>query len=831
MNDLKFALRQLLKNPGFTAVAVLTLALGIGANTAVFSLVNTILLRTVSGVRAADQLLTFDYKSSDELTVLPRFSHPDFVDFQQSTDVFDSMAASRPATVTVGTDEQAEKAQALLVTPNWFSFLGVRMVAGRGFAADEGKRPGADAVAVISESLWRRRFQAEPGAIGQTIRLNDHVFTVIGVAAPFRVEPAFMTPEIWVPLFMHAPLETRSGSSSFRNDDESDLLMDRRRSWLTWFARLKPGVSPEQAQAAVEVRAAQLGEIYGSEGTIMGRYPLTVVRQNDHNRGVMNRLTPVALFLLALAALVLLVACANLANLLFARATTRRQEIAVRLALGASRGRLIRQLLTEGMLLSILGGAAGVLLSGWTAQLLSRFVGGIGASAAIPLRLEAGLDWNVLTYALLVSICAGVAFSLVPALRASRPDLAATLKSRMEAPVRWARRFSLLNALVVGQVAVCFLLLVMAGLFVRGLQKAHTIDLGFQPEGVLAMPIDLELHKIPEAEAGALYERIAERLSGEPGVRRVSFARFCQGDERSILSFWCEIPGHPATNYFVFGNVVGLGYFQTLGTPILRGRGFTPADLRGPPVVIVNERMAEQLWPGEDALGQAVKISDIEPGSQPVWAEVVGVAKDGHYLSLSQNDRRIFLYRPSPLRSGESVTLFVQVEGEQRSILPALRSELRGLDGRLPVYELKPLTEKIAVWRLGPQLGAILVGAIGLLGLFLASLGLYGLLAYVVSQRTKEFGIRLALGAPRRDVISLVMRQGLRLVLLGLGIGLAASLAGTRMIANLLFGVSPLDLAAFVSVSVVLAIVALLACYLPARRAMKVDPMEALRSE
>jgi ABC-type antimicrobial peptide transport system permease subunit len=253
--------------------------------------------------------------------------------------------------------------------------------------------------------------------------------------------------------------------------------------------------------------------------------------------------------------------------------------------------------------------------------------------------------------------------------------------------------------------------------------------------------------------------------------------------------------------------------------------------LRGPPVVIVNERMAEQLWPGEAALGQAIKISDTEPGSRPVWAEVVGVAKDGHYLSLSQNDRRIFLYRPSPLRSGESVTLFVQVEGEQRSILPALRSELRGLDGRLPVYELKPLTEKIAVWRLGPQLGAILVGAIGLLGLFLASLGLYGLLAYVVSQRTKEFGIRLALGAPRRDVISLVMRQGLRLVLLGLGIGLAASLAGTRMIANLLFGVSPLDLAAFVSVSVVLALVALLACYLPARRATKVDPMRALRTE
>jgi predicted permease len=601
---------------------------------------------------------------------------------------------------------------------------------------------------------------------------------------------------------------------------------------LTWIARLRHGVSLEQAQAAVAVRARQLGDAYGSGVTIMAHYPLTVVPQIEHNRRQLNRFAPVAAFLLVLAALVLLIACANLANLLFARATIRRQEIAVRLALGATRGRLIHQLLTEGIVLATLGGAAGLLLSNWTASLLNRFIGQIGSQAALPMRPEMNLDWNVFIYALLVSLVAGVAFALAPALRASRPNLVTALKGEAEAPIRGLRQLTFRTALVVGQVAVCFLLLVVAGLFVRGLRKAQTIDLGFRPEGVLAMPIDLELHNIPAAEAGVLYERITERLRGLPGVRQVSFAKFCQGDERSIRSFTCATPNARATNYFTFGNVVGLGYFQTLGTPILRGRDFVPADLSGPPVVIVNELMAEQLWPGQDAVGQQVRIDEHDAsGSGPVWADVIGVAKDGHYLSLFQNDRRFFLYRPYSPRSGGTVTLFVRAQGDHHTLLPTLRSELRALDSRLPIYELKPLTDKIAVWRLGPQLGAILVGAIGLLGLFLASLGLYGLMAYVVGQRTKEFGLRLALGARGSDVIALVMRQGLSLVVLGAGIGLIAAAAGTRVIAHLLYGVSPLDLAAFVGVSSLLALVALAACYLPARRATRVDPMEALRYE
>jgi len=826
MSDLRFAFRQMLKSPGLTAVAVLTLALGVGANTAIFSLENSLLFHTVTGVREPARLLAFDFKPGDKPAPLPVFSYPDFLHFQQAMDVFDGMAAFRMAVVTVGTEEQARKTQALLVSPNWFRFLGARIVAGRGFAADEGKKPGADAVAVISQRLWRGRFNSDPSVVGQSVELNDHAFTIVGVAAPFHLDP-LLTSDVWVPLTMHAQLETLPRGLI---NDEVDPLMERRRSWVRWLARLKPGVSLEQAQAAVAVRSRQLGDSYGAS-TIMGSYPLTVVLQSDYNRRQMERAGQVGVFLLVLAALVLLIACANLANLLLASATSRRQEIAVRLALGAGRTRLIRQLLTEGILLALLGGLAGTLLSNWTANLFGGFVSEVGSRAAFPIQYEVILDWNVFAYALLVSVFAGLAFTLAPAIRASRSNLMAALKGEAEAPIRGARRLTWRNALVIGQVAICFLLLAVAGLFTRGLQKAETVDLGFRPESVLVMPIDLELRKIPAAEARSLYERIRERLLHLPGVSRVSFARFCQGDPQDI-PFNYEPAGDTRTNFYASGNIVGLDYFQTLGTPILRGRDFTAADLSGPPVVIVNETMAKQLWPGQEAIGQEVKTAQLNnPKSSPAWAAVIGVAKDGHYLSLYQHDRRPFLYCPHSPSSAGNMTLFVRVNGDYRVIWPALRNELRALDSRLPAYELIPLADRIAVWRLLPQMGAILVGSIGLLGLFLALLGLYSLLAYVVGQRTKEFGIRLALGARRTEVIALVMRQGLWLVVFGSAIGLLAALASTRVIAGLLFGVSPLDLTAFAAVALLLTTVALVACYLPARRATKVDPMVALRYE
>lgn len=828
MSDLKFAFRQLLKSPGFTAVAVITLALGIGANTAIFSLVNSVFLRSISGVRNPEELVAFDFKQTGKSTPIPRFSYPDFVDMRQGAEVFQDMAAFDREVITLGADERAEKIQALLVTPNYFGFLGPRMIAGRSFSSEEGKAPDADAVAVMSEGLWRRRFDSDPRIVGQAIHLNGRAFTVVGVATSFRVHPPYVTAEIWVPLTMHAHLRSGAAGSTAQGAPV-DLLSDRSRSWLAWMGRLKPGVTAAQARAAVEVQGRRLGEAYG--GGVLARYPLSVVPQAEYNRRDLDRAVPVAVFFLALAALVLLIACANLANLFLARAAARHQEFAVRLALGAPRDRLIRQLLAEGCLLASIGGAAALILGAWTAQLLGHFIGEIASRSVVPMRPEVAFDWNVFGYASCISMVAGVLFALAPALRASRPDLTIALKGETEAPKARARGVSWRGMLVIGQVAACFLVLAIAGLFFRGLQKARTMDLGFDPNGVLVLPIDLDSLEIPQTESGGLYRRIAERLSALPAVRQVCFAGFVQGDASSLSSFGCDTSSSQNTSYFAWGTAVSPGYFQTLDMPILRGRDFVSSDLNGPPVVIVNERMASQLWPGANAVGQQLKLAEHSVEATTYWAEVIGVAQDSHYLSLYQKDRRRFLYRPTDFNTAGSMNLLLRVNGDPAPLLPLLRTELRALDNRLPVYDLKPLNEKIAIWRLGPQLGAMLVGGIGLLGLLIASIGLYGLLAYIVGQRAREFGIRTALGATRRDVIGLVLRQGLTLTGLGFGLGLAAALGVTRLIRGLLFGVSPLDPTAFIGVSLLLLAVTASACCLPARRATRVDPMEALRHE
>lgn len=481
-----------------------------------------------------------------------------------------------------GSEEQAEKTQGLLVTPNWFDLLGVRFLAGRGFSLDEGKTPGKDAVAVIGEGLWRRRFHSDPALIGQTIELNDHRFTVIGVAAAFQLDVVYFTPEVWAPLTMHAQLDPAFDRLLRKSGGPS--LLDSDSGSLKWLARLKADVSFEQARAAVELLAQQLGQ--ARSPSILAQYPVTVVPQMEYNRAQMSRTAPVSVFLLALAGLVLLIACSNLANLMLTRATARSRELAVRLALGPGRFRIVRQLLVEGVLLALLSGAAGLLLSRWTGELLARFVGAMGARSMLPMRPEATLDPAVFTYTLLVSLIAGVAVVILPAWRASREDL-----------------------------------------------------------------------------------------------------------------------------------------------------------------------------------------------------------------------------------------------------IPALKGEAGALTQRSPIFELQPLAHRIDRWRLQPQLGAILVGAIGVLSLALAALGLYGTLAYAVAQRTREFGVRLALGAPRMAVICLVLRQGMRLVFWGSAIGLVAALAGTRYVTHLLFGVSPLDAAAFAGVLLLLTLVAFIASYVPAWRATKVDPMEALRYE
>jgi predicted permease len=826
MNDLKFALRQLAKSPGFTLVTVATLAIGIGANTAIFSLVSPVLFRTVKGVREPGKLLAFDFRPSDKPSPLPYFSYPDFLDFQKGCQVFSGMAAFRDAIATLGADEQAKKIQLTMVSPNWFELLGVQMLTGRPFAEAEGRLAGADPVVVISKSLWKRRFNQDPSIMGKEIRLNGYPFTVIGVAAPFRIEP-LRTSDAWVPLTMHRQIEPPLVGVPYA---DIDPLVNRRGSWVNWLACLRQGVALGEARAAVEANSKHLGEIYGAgSGTIMGAYPLTVLPKAEDNRKDMKQAANVSVFLFLLSGLVLVIACANIANLLLARATGRRQEIAVRLALGATRFRLIRQLLTEGFILGLAGAAAGVLLSTWTSSLFARLVSQVASRSAFPMELDTGLDWQMFAVGLVLAIVANLVFALTPALQATRSDLVEALKNQAASSMAGVRRLTGRSALVVGQIAICFVLLVVAALFTKGLKAAQNEDIGFQPIGVVAIPIDLDLCKIPKPQARPLYDQLRQRLESLPGVSGVALARHCQGDN-SISGFQCSTSGGEQTNSWANGNVVSPGYFNVMKTRILLGRGFSAADLSGPPVVVVNETLARKLWVNQDPIGKGLTIYQNTGTSRPVSAEVIGVAKDGHYLSLYQNDKRPFLYEVSS-GNGESMVLLVRVQREYRSILPMLRTELQAIDKRLPIYDLRPVSDLIAPWFLLPKAGAILTAGIGMLGLFLACLGIYGLLAYMVGQCTKEFGIRLALGAARSEIVGLVMRQGVALVAVGSIIGLLGALAGTRLLSTLLFGISPLDMAAFAAVCTMFSVVALVASYIPARRATKVDPVVALRCE
>jgi len=826
--DIRYGARRLRRSPGFTAVAVLTLALGIGANTVIFSLVNALLLRTVSGVTEPQQLAAFEFKEGEMARRMPLFSYPDFVDLRQSVDVFSDMAASGAVDLTVNDETQTARIQGLLVTPNWFRMLGVPMRAGRGFTADEGQVPGADPVAVISEGLWRRMFNADLAVIGRTVRLNGTTFTILGVAAPFRVNPVFMSSEVWIPLTMHAAVRPRSPAAGPRVGENAvvERLLERNDSWLTWLARLKAGSTLAQAEAAVAVRARQIAEAY-PKLTLLA-HPLAVRSQQSAIRARVSAAAPVALFLSVLGGLVLLIACANLANLLLARATTRQQEMAIRQALGARRGRLARQLLTENLLLALLGGSFGLLFCFWATSLLTHLLGNLAAHAGIAFRLDAGIEPPVFGFALLMALGAGLMFGLAPALATTRPQLVSALKGSHEATARG--RFSWRGALVIAQVAVSFLLLIVSGLFARSLYRAHTVDLGFQPDGLLVLSVSPEALKIPAAEMSGLRARMADAVGRLPGVISVSYARNCQGEE-DFNYYALTLPADLGTNYFSHGNIVDPGYFDTLRMPLVKGRAFSAADAAGPPVVVVNETMADRFWPGADPVGQSLKVGQNGPGAEPVWATVIGVAQDSHYLFLSERDRRAFLYRPEPPQAADGATIFIRVTADPRTILPALRRELTAVDARIPVAELGPLNDRIALWRLGPKLGALFVGTAGGAGLLLAALGLYGVLAYLVGQRTREIGIRMALGATRGVVVSLVLWQGARLVLTGAALGLVVALAATRVIAGLLFGVTPLDPLAFLGVSIVLMGVAFLACWLPARRAARVNPMVALRSE
>lgn len=807
---------MLLKSPGMTIVAVLALALGIGANTAIFSGVSAFLFRPLP-VGAPDRLVrafevTDDRGASDDL------SYPDFADYRDQNTVFEGVVAEDMVQAAISTENQNDVIWGQVVSGNYFDVLRVKPILGRSFAPDEDKTPGAHAVVVLGHSLWQRRFAGDPNLVGKTVELNGRTYSVIGIAPEsFKGTKFGLSLDFWAPMMMAEELQR-----------SPKLLSSRNSHWLNVFARLKPGVSLAQASGALSGIAQGLNQTYPNERTDTTRAIVKTERDGRWGEAavVMKSAGAIAM---AIVGLILLIACANVANLLLARAAARRKEIGVRLALGASRARLIRQLLTEGLLLSVLGGVLGLLLAQWVTGLMERFI------PVLPYNMITdffAIDARALWFTLAISLLTGVVFGLAPAWHASNPEIVPVLKGESNlGETGKRRRLTLRNALVVAQVALSLVVLVCGGLFIKSFRNAQRMNPGFGTKGILLVSLNPQFVGYDDEQTKNLLRQVVERAGGLPGVQAASVARLIPlGDSSNsngpILKEGEKLaPGGAGRN--IMNNVVSPGYFKTLQIPLIAGRDFEERDRKGAQrVIIVNERMAQMLWPGENAIGKRIFI-----GAESRDAiEVVGVATTGKYRALAE-DPKPYYYSPMAQRAASGMTLLVRTTGDPRSLVGAIRSEVQGLDPRLPLSSIKTMTEHMtwALW--APNMAATMALAFGVVALLLAAVGLYSVMAYVVSQRTREVGIRMALGAKRSDVLRLITSQGMRLAIIGVAIGFALSLALARVLSAVLIGVSAYDLTTFVVVPLLLAVVAYIACLIPARRATKVNPLVALRYE
>jgi putative ABC transport system permease protein len=832
--DLRFGARMLAKTPGFTLIVALTLALGIGANTAIFGVVDAALFRPLPVVEAPDRLVMVTRGVDAWATI----SYPDFKVLRERNEVLSGLALYMATQVSFGNGVRSEVVLGSLVSANYFDVLGIKPAFGRTFLPEEDHTPGAHPVVVLSHGFWRSRFDGDPALVGRTIVLNNQRFTVIGVApAGFDGETAPMKANLWVPAMM---ITTMMMPMPFQQGVPPDLLSDRRHEIFSAIGRLKRGVALAQAQAALDTINRQLEQAN----------PVPPEQRFDPNadrslrlispRGIavgnIREMAVTASRLLAATVIaVLLIACANVANLLLARATTRRKEIAVRLALGATRWRLIRQLLTESVLLALIGAAGGLLFAYWIKRLLLAFKPPF--PSAFTFTLDLPLDGRALGFTLLLAVATGVIFGLFPALQASRPDLVPALKDESGAEGSRRRLLNLRGALVVAQVALSLALLISTGLFMRSLSYARQIDLGFKPDNVLEVSFSLALQGYDEAKGREFYRQIVERLESLPGAQSACVTNilplgFVAPLPSPVVPEGREIP--PNERPFSGSFAVGPRYFETIGTPLIRGRDFTAQDtINSTQVAIVSEKLARRLWPEikdpGDALGRRVRIGDTDA----ISCEVIGVARDSKNNIFSPIDREPepTFYRPFAQGYSAAASVVVRAVGDPGALIPAVRREVAALDENLPAQDLQPLTETTGLATWSARTAAAALSFFGLLGLLLASVGIYGVMSYSVARRTREIGLRMALGAEARDVVKLIVKQGMGLALIGTVTGLALAVAATRLIASLLYGVTASDPATFAGVAIFLMVVALLACYLPARKATKIDPIAALRRE
>jgi len=809
LQDLRYGFRTLLKAPGLTAVIVASIALGIGANATVFSVANG-LLWGVLPVKDPGRLVVFNDGDS--------FSSPDYLDYgSQTSQVFEGVAAHFPfIPASVGGTGEPERIWGQIVSGNYFSLLGVQPVLGRGIMPQEDEVLGRDAVVVLSHALWQRRFGGDRNILGHAITLNGQSYTVVGVApAGFYGSDGGVVSDYWVPLAMAEKITPDLGKDDSRHKRDDQ--------WLLLNARLKPGVSRAQATAAVNVIKKRIDDTYRKDQK-SGHEPITL-----HSAGGLvgaSEMTTLSLMavMMVVVALVLAVACANVANLLLARAQGRQKEIAIRLAVGAGRGRLIRQLLTESLLLALAGAGAGFFLAAVVARALSRFE----LPLPFPIVFDFTVDLRVAAFTAGLAIITALLFGLAPALRATRPDLVAALKNESTIFGR-PSRIGLRNALVVIQVALSLVLLASAGLFLRSLRNASSIDIGMKPDHLLLMAVDPKLQQYSHEKTQQFLDQLRERVAALPGVRSVSYV---DSLPLSIggTAYDFTVPasaGHAEQNLNAEVYSVGSDYFYTMGIPLVHGREFTRQD-RDQPGLIINETMAQHAFGNENPLGRQM-ISDKTPYT------IVGVARNSKSRSLDEKPPNcVYVYveaAPEKVFSFFGISIVVKTTGNPLTMAQPVRAQIAALDPNMAVFNTETMQEHVDKSLLLPRISATLLGVFGAVGLTLAAIGLYGVMSYAVRRRTREIGIRMALGAEPRGVMAMVLRQGLTLTALGLSIGLAIALALGRFTASLLYGISGTDLVTFIAVPAVLLVVAMLAIAFPAFRAAHVEAITALRHE
>jgi macrolide transport system ATP-binding/permease protein len=812
LQDARFGLRTLWRSPGLAIAAVLAIALGIGVNVGVFSVLNGIALRLLP-IPHAEQIVSVNQIFHGRFTRNThnggnRFSYAEYLDYRDHNQVFTGLVAyddSIHATLAGGTARQVLGTAA---SCNYFDVLREHPAQGRGFVDSDCAVRGENAVVVVSNDFWRGSFAADPSFVGKRITLNRNVYTVVGIAPPGFTGTEPIASAFWVPITMQKTLEPGL-----------DRLADENLSWLALLGRTRPGVTMQQIQADLEVIAGRLDRRHPGRTTSLAISKATFFSTPEER----EFLIPVASVVLAPFALVLLIACANVANLLLARASVRNKEIALRLSIGASRWRLVRQLLTESLLLALAGGLLGSLIAFWSSRTIMQLV-----MSHLPHNVPSGVtpnvapDMRVLAFALLLTLLTGVAFGLIPALQSSRLDLNTAMKGDGTSCVSGKKsgRF-LLNALVGAQVAVCMVLLLAAGLLLRGLYYAQTVDPGFEEKNVAQMFLNLRAQGYDEYRATAFIGRLLERIRALPGVVEVAQAE-CAPLSHDISGDHFTIPGR-ADKVVIEYNHVSPNYLSLVGIPIVRGRGFAPTEARNPSGVIVTESTAQRLWPGEDPLEKTLR------GSTGGDYSVIGVAKDAQVSHLGKLDTS-YLYFPAGPEDDSRSYVLVRYATGFNDVSNGIRQAAKSLDPDVSV-DVTKLEDNLEIWRAPSRIVAALSGALGALALLLASIGVYGMVSYSVSRCVREIGIRMAVGASGADVVRLVLRQAMRPVLIGTLVGMALCAGGSQVLSSMLFGLSAHDPIAFICVPVFLLAVALIASCIPARRAMRVDPMIALRCE